>query len=111
VDNLLFYGTGGLIVGGVQTSQSIIFTGNPGSYLAHSKSTLVGPVVGGGVELLLPGPWSAKLEALYYDLGHVRTVAEPMGGAAINFSDAKTFGFRGAIIRLGVDLRLGDIIF
>ena len=111
LDNLLIYATGGLIYGEVQTAQAIIFSSGSGNYAAASKNSRVGPTVGGGIELLLPGPWSAKVEALYYDLGTVRTVAEPQAGAAVNFSDAKKFGFRGGLIRLGINVRLGDIIY
>jgi outer membrane immunogenic protein len=111
VDNFLIYGTAGVMFGGVQSSQRISDTANSGFYAANAKTTLAGPTVGGGVEMLLPGPWSARLEALYYDLGSMRTVAEPMNGAAVNFSDAKTFGFRGAIVRLGINLKLGDVGF
>jgi outer membrane immunogenic protein len=111
VDNFLIYATGGVIYGGLQTSQSINFVGSVASYSSMGKTTHAGPTVGAGIEMLLPGPWSVKLEALYYDLGKVRTVAEPMNGAFVNFSNTKTFGFRGEMIRLGINLRLGDITY
>jgi outer membrane immunogenic protein len=110
VDNFLIYGTGGVIVGGVKVSQDLNFTGTSAGNLVSSKSTLSGgPVVGGGVEVALSGPWSARLEGLYYDLGSTSTVAPAVNGAPGNFTDRKTFGFHGAMIRLGVNLRLGDV--
>jgi outer membrane immunogenic protein len=108
IDNFLIYGTGGLIVGGVKASQDLAFAGGEG-VVVNAKSTLSGPAVGGGVEMLLPGPWSVKLEALYYDMGSLKTVATPVNGAPTNFNVFKTFGFQGAMIRLGVTLHLGDI--
>jgi outer membrane immunogenic protein len=110
-DNLLVYATGGLIYGDIKTSQSITFSSGSGNYAGTTHSTRVGPTAGGGVELLVYGPWSARAEALYYDLGQVRNAALPLGKAAVNFSDVKTFGFRGGIIRLGVNVQLGDLIF
>jgi hypothetical protein len=61
--------------------------------------------------LLVAGPWSVRVEGLYYDLGKIRTVAEPMNNAFVNFNNVKTFVYRGGIIRLGVDLQLGNLIF
>jgi outer membrane immunogenic protein len=106
-DNFLVYGTGGVIVGGVTTSQSLNFSGTPG-YVSNSKSALAGPTVGGGVEVLLPGPLSAKLEGLYYDLGTVRTTTLPQNGFGANFSEQRAFGLQGVMIRLGINFRLGD---
>jgi len=110
VDRFLIYATGGLMVGGVTASQTENFS-NTAGYLVNAKSTLSGPTVGAGVELLLPGnlPLSAKLEALYYDLGSLQTIALPQTNFATNFNNYKTFGFHGAMIRLGINLKLGDI--
>jgi outer membrane immunogenic protein len=109
VDDVLIYATGGLIVGGANAYQSISFTNETGSYTASAHRALAGPTFGGGIEFRLGGPWSARLEGLYYDLGKMRTVAEPMGDAFINFSNTKTFGFHGGIIRLALNFRLGDL--
>jgi outer membrane immunogenic protein len=108
IDNLLIYATGGAIYGGATVTQNLTFAGAPG-YLANTSKRLAGPVVGGGVEFMLPdSPWSARFEALYYDLGNVTSVTSPQSGFAANFSETKTFGFKGAIVRLGVNMRLGD---
>jgi outer membrane immunogenic protein len=110
VDDMLIYATGGLMFGGANAYQSLSFTNaNSGSYTVSAHEALAGPTFGGGVEYRLPGPWSVRLEGLYYDLGKMRTVAEPTGDAFVNFSNTKTFAFRGGIIRLAVNLRLGDI--
>ncbi|HWB49930.1 MAG TPA: outer membrane beta-barrel protein [Stellaceae bacterium] len=111
IDNLLIYATGGVIYGGLHASQRISLSAGSGFYSAAVTTAHVGPTVGAGIELLTSGPWSARIEALYYDLGKIRTVAEPMNGAFVNFSNVKTFVYRGGIIRLGIDLHLGDLIF
>jgi len=109
LDNVLLYGTGGVIFGGVETAQTLSYSGAPG-YVIDAKSTKAGPTAGGGIEVLVPGmPLSAKLEALYYDLGSVQTTTVPQSGYAGNFSETKSFGFQGAMVRLGVNYRLGDI--
>ena len=112
IDNLLVYATGGLIYGGLHASQRLDLGGGSGAfYGANTTTTHVGPVVGAGAELLVAGPWSVRVEGLYYDLGKIRTVAEPMNNAFVNFNNVKTFVYRGGIIRLGVDLQLGNLIF
>lgn len=109
LDSVLLYGTGGVIVGGVRTTQSLAF-GSQAGYVASGTSTLAGPVVGGGVEVLIPGglPLSAKIEALYYDLGTVRTTTTPQNGFGDNFSFQKEFGLQGGIIRAGINFHLGN---
>lgn len=66
-DRFMPYVTGGLAVGGVKNS----ITG-----LGESSTTKAGYTLGGGVEAALTGPWTAKVEYLYTDLG--RTSA-PVG--------------------------------
>jgi outer membrane immunogenic protein len=109
IDNFLLYATGGAIYAGAAATQTVYFAGTPG-YAISGKGKLAGPTVGGGIEVAIPdSPWSAKLEALYYDLGTLTTTTVAQPGFGGNFSDRKTVGFQGAIIRLGVNVRLGDI--
>jgi outer membrane immunogenic protein len=107
-DKVLIYATGGLIFGGVTASQDLAFLGTSAGFVVNKKATLSGPTVGGGVEFHLDGPWSVKIEGLYYDLGDLKTVALPVNGAPSNFGDSKTFGFHGGMIRVGINYRLGD---
>ena len=66
-DRFMPYVTGGLAVGGVKNA----ITG-----AGESSTTKAGYALGGGVEAALAGPWTAKVEYLYADLG--RTSA-PLG--------------------------------
>ena len=59
-DRWLPYVTGGLALGGIKMSPN---TGG------SDVKTKAGWTIGGGVEYAFDGPWSAKLEYLYVDLG------------------------------------------
>jgi outer membrane immunogenic protein len=109
VDNLFFYGTGGMVFGSIKAAQSLNFTGTTQGDVTTVSKVATGPTAGAGVEILLGGPVSAKLEGLYYDLGELRTSATPVGGAPSNFTNFKTFGFHGMLFRLGINVRLGGL--
>jgi outer membrane immunogenic protein len=66
-DRFMPYVTGGLAVGGVKNS----ITG-----FGENSTTKAGYALGGGLEAAVAGPWTAKVEYLYVDLG--RTSA-PLG--------------------------------
>ena len=66
-DRFMPYVTGGLAVGGVKNS----ITGS-----GDSTTTKAGYALGGGIEAALAGPWTAKVEYLYADLGRV---SAPLG--------------------------------
>jgi outer membrane immunogenic protein len=108
-DDVLLYGTGGVAIGGASVSQNLSFIGSSEGDVVSKKTILTGPVVGAGVEFAAYGPWTARIEGLYYDLGTVNTTALPVGGAPSNFTESKRFGFRGGIVRLGINLKLGDL--
>jgi outer membrane immunogenic protein len=71
-DRFMPYVTGGVAYGGVKTSVAGI---------GSSSDTKAGWTLGGGVEAAIAGPWTAKLEYLYVDLGH----ADSMLGSQANF--------------------------
>ncbi len=83
-DRFLPYVTGGLAVGDIKTSIA---------GLGSANDTRVGWTVGGGIEAAIAGPWTAKVEYLYVDLG---------SGGSILGSDAK---FNANIVRAGLNYR------
>lgn len=83
-DRIMPYVTGGLAVGNVKNS----VTG-----LGESSTTKAGYALGGGVEAALVGPWTAKVEYLYADLGRS---SAPAG------SDVR---FKTNAVRAGVNYR------
>jgi outer membrane immunogenic protein len=83
-DRFMPYFTGGFAFGNVKNS----ITG-----FGDTSTTKTGYAIGGGVEAALNGPWTAKVEYLYADLG--RTGA-PLG------SDAR---FNTNLVRAGLNYR------
>ena len=65
---VLLYATGGLAYGQVNSSETV---GTPVPSAFSTNSTNVGWTVGAGVEGVIGGNWTARLEYLYVDLGHV----------------------------------------
>lgn len=83
-DRFMPYVTGGLAVGDIKTSIA-------GVGSAHD--TKAGWTLGGGIEAAIAGPWTAKVEYLYVDLGRSNSV---LG------SDAK---FNANVVRAGLNYR------
>lgn len=84
-DRFLPYVTGGAAFGDIKTS----VTG-----LGNTTTTRAGWTAGGGLEVAIAGPWTAKVEYLHVDLGSTSTVVP---GANANF--------RSDIVRAGVNYR------
>ena len=82
--NFMPYITGGLAVGDIKSSIAGI---------GDAHDTNAGWTVGGGIEAHISGPWSAKLEYLYVDLGR--------GGSVLG-SDSK---FQTNIVRAGLNYK------
>jgi outer membrane immunogenic protein len=83
-DRFLPYVTGGLAVGDIKNN----VTG-----VGSATSTKAGYAIGGGVEAALAGPWTAKVEYLYADLGR---------GASVLGADTK---FNTSLVRAGLNYR------
>ncbi|QGM46952.1 outer membrane protein [Methylocystis heyeri] len=121
--SVLLFATGGFAYG--NTYANVATSGyhwHPGHEIAHPENpvtptwsaldaTSVGWTVGGGGEWMFLEHWSAKIEALYYDLGSQSVYgqfsplinpAAPNSIAIINGATT-TLGFRGVIARVGVN--------
>jgi outer membrane immunogenic protein len=100
---VLFYATGGLAYGEVKTSETIGLV--PVSF--SSTNTKAGYAVGAGVEGVIGGNWTAKLEYLYIDLGRVSgsflTTIPALGGGFLtsNYSSRITDN----VLRVGVNYK------
>jgi len=88
-DRFLPYITGGAAFGDIDMTPAGL-TGN--------SDTKVGWTVGGGIEAALSGPWTAKLEYLYVDLGDASC-------SAANCGVATTTSFNANIVRAGINYR------
>ena len=107
-DHWLIYGTGGLASGGVEgtTAFNLVAPGacaGVGNCPAGTRSkTLWGWTAGGGLEFA-NGPWSLKVEYLYYDLGSLNyNVVDPTLPAGLITTSTK---FSGSIVRGGLNYR------
>ncbi len=79
------YVTGGLAVGNVKAS----------TINGSNDETRAGWTLGGGIEANIVGPWSAKLEYLYADLGKTSCSTCVVGGTDVSFHES--------IVRAGVN--------
>ena len=96
---VLLYATGGLAYGAVNTSEVIGIL--PGF---SSTTTNVGWTVGAGIEGVISGNWTAKLEYLYVDLGTVSGTFSALGGT-INSSYSSHITDN--VLRVGVNYKFG----
>ena len=104
----LVYGTGGLAYGHVK--YDYLLTNAPfGGPLTMSKSEShveVGWTAGAGFEYGF-GPWSAKLEYLYYDLGtRAVGVSNPLAPPALGVQLVPNYSNSGSIVRVGLNHKL-----
>ncbi len=90
-DRWMLFATGGLAYGDIKISSG---AGGSGS------ANRVGWTAGGGVEFAISGPWSAKIEYLYADLGKPTCDTTCNGGG-----DPFTVTFKTNIVRAGVNYR------
>jgi outer membrane immunogenic protein len=106
-DRTLWYVTGGGAWGRVDDNFSLYSTFFGVSPSVSATHQLNGWTAGGGVETALAGPWTAKLEYLYVDLGSVTdsyTTPALFGGTTFS----NTSWIRNNIIRGGLNYRFGD---
>jgi outer membrane immunogenic protein len=90
-DRFMPYATGGLAIGNIRTSTTTI----PGVDLTN-----VGWTVGAGLEFAIAGPWTAKVEYLFVDLGNVGC------GFACGFAGpGNTVSLTENVIRAGINYR------
>jgi outer membrane immunogenic protein len=83
-DRFMPFVTGGLAVGDIKSSVNGV---------GSATSTKAGWALGGGLEAALTGPWTAKVEYLYADLGR---------GSSILGSDTR---FNTNLVRAGINYR------
>jgi outer membrane immunogenic protein len=99
---VLFYATGGLAYGEVNSSETIgVLTG------FSNNTTNVGWTVGAGVEGVIGGNWTAKLEYLYVDLGRVSgsfatTIPALGGGTLTSFYSSR---ITDNVVRVGLNYK------
>lgn len=118
---VLAYLTGGLAYGDVSATNAVAGTNitgangtntfvlTPAAGVGSQRSTLWGWTVGAGLEGVVSGNWTAKIEYLYMDLGNISgTFVTPLvapGGAFI--TSRYTSHITDNIVRVGLNYRWG----
>jgi outer membrane immunogenic protein len=112
-DHWLLYVTGGVAFGEVETDAALTTTTAVTTPLGttvtaatastSSNVTRVGWTVGAGTEWVVSGPWTAKLEYLYVDLGTVNN-AYTVGGVPFLTANSRVTD---NIVRVGLNYRFG----
>jgi outer membrane immunogenic protein len=97
---VLLYATGGLAYGQVNSSETV-GTVVPSAF--SNSITNVGWTVGAGVEGVISGNWTAKLEYLYVDLGTVSSSYTLPSTNIISYSSHITDN----VLRVGVNYKFG----
>jgi outer membrane immunogenic protein len=96
---VLLYVTGGLAYGQVNSNETI------GALAGLSSNvTNVGWTIGAGIEGVVGGNWTAKLEYLYVDLGTVSGSFVPLGGP---ITSAYSSHVTDNILRVGLNYKFG----
>jgi outer membrane immunogenic protein len=105
---VLLYATGGLAYGEVATNETV----GALSTAFSTNSTNVGWTVGAGVEGVIGGNWTARLEYLYVDLGHASgsflTTIGALGGGAI--SSSYNSHITDNIVRVGINYKFDSAV-
>jgi outer membrane immunogenic protein len=104
-DRTLVYGTGGVMYGEEVLNSNLVFPAI--AYQATSSGTHSGWVGGGGIEYAFTNRLSAKVEGLYYNLGSQTISAGPNVPVAAVFPETTSFTYKGALVRLGANLKFG----
>jgi outer membrane immunogenic protein len=106
----LLYITGGGAWAGIDATTAISESGGGVTSFAESGTTSLtrgGWVLGGGTEVRISGPWSAKFEYLYMDLGGIsNTLALPATGFGAAASLTTNSEIHDHIIRAGLNYKL-----
>jgi outer membrane immunogenic protein len=114
-DHVMVYVTGGAAFGEIESNPTVTNTvvltlnGLPGAPATTISSgtalnTHAGWTVGGGSEWVLSGPWTAKLEYLFVDLG---TITNTFVGVGVIPTVVASSHVRDNIIRIGINYRFG----
>jgi len=109
-DHWLLYVTGGLAFGEIDSTATVTNTqlGVTTTAVSSHNVTQAGWTIGGGVEGVITGRWTAKAEYLYVDLGTVNNAFAPgLGGfVTLNTSSHVTDN----IFRVGINYHFGGPI-
>jgi len=113
-DRVLYYATGGLAFGRVDSSAAVAvpeLTGSP-LFAGSDSATRLGWTAGGGVKYAITDRITGKVEYLYFDLGNDNYNVQILGSTANIPAGFPTTWLASAhvsgnIVRVGIDVKLG----
>jgi outer membrane immunogenic protein len=103
-DRFLVYGTGGLALANVSTTDTYASITFGDTFTNSSSQVRAGWSAGGGVEYAFTGNWSGKLEYIHADLGTVSYTLLGTGGTTSPFTASHRI--REDIVRVGASYHL-----
>lgn len=104
VDQVFFYGTGGLAFGNPDHRLTLTAPGGAVTHRGTSSDTRFGWTLGAGAEFAVMDNLTFKAEYLYYDLGRSTVTASGIGANA-GTSNSARFENTGHIVRAGMNYR------
>jgi len=106
-DSRLLYATGGLVVGKVEDSTLLAFSGVGGTtFIGSASSTRTGWTVGGGAEHVMTRDWTVRVEYLYFELGGTSVNGIDTVSPNQPFQTRAHFEHNGHIVRAGLNWKL-----
>lgn len=106
VDQVFFYGTGGLAFGNPDHRLTLTNAAGTVTHRGTSSDTRFGWTLGAGAEIAIMDNLSFKAEYLYYDLGRSTVNAgATAGGGFVGTSNSARFENNGHIVRAGMNYR------
>ena len=103
----LLYGTGGLAIADLKTSDTLSAP-SIGVFSANSSAARAGWTAGGGVEYAFSRAWSTKLEYLYVDVKGNNYAIGPSAGFPTGSVGILHDDLREHIVRAGINYHLGN---
>ncbi|HLY79214.1 MAG TPA: outer membrane beta-barrel protein [Caulobacteraceae bacterium] len=107
-DRWLAYATGGVAFAHVKASTTFTAPNVSVNYVGASSGLQTGWTAGGGLEAKLRGPWSGRIEVLYFDAGSQTVIGRPdnPGVPPIGvYQHNQTFDARGYMVTVGASYR------
>jgi outer membrane immunogenic protein len=104
-DHWLWYVTGGVAWGQIETNVTAGNTVTPATVSAGFSHTKTGGVIGAGVETALAGNWSAKFEYLYMQLGSTTDTLFYTIPGCTNCTITTSSDIRDHVVRAGLNYR------
>ena len=110
-ERILIYATGGLAYGRSNNSSNLTAINANLTFPGSASVTKAGWVAGGGIEYAVANNWTAKIEAIYFDLGHVTFLGPgfpPGHFLPLGFTRTNDFSLQYSTVRIGLNYKFAS---